>query len=125
MPPRKSSTNDIDELLKLAEQPTVVKTKSNPEIDKFILECKIVPGTKRIATYIIYYRYCIWKKTRRISRRKFFNYFKTKFTKTRTDDGVGYLLSPKGFDLSPISFFKARAHLRKEKDEKKAKVEKK
>jgi len=113
---------EIDKLLEIASQPKerkVKKQKTNPEIDEFINIHTITEGTKRIPSYIVYYRYYLWKKIRLINRKKFFNYFKTKFTKTKTDDGIGYLLNPKGFDLTPEGFFRARAFLRKERDEQK------
>jgi len=113
--------DDIDKLIELAEKPKEKKvkpTKINPEIDSFISESGITSGKKKIPSYIIYYRYSAWKKTRLIPRLKFLNYFKTKFEKTKTVDGIGYLLNPKGFDLTPQGYFRARAFLRKERDEK-------
>jgi hypothetical protein len=121
--PRNLNNKDIDQLLELANQPAEkkVKVKKTPawhtEIDQFITECNIDNGKTRIPSYIVYYRYVLHKKIRLIPRLKFLRYFKTKFEKTRTVDGIGYLLSPKGFDLSPQFFFKARAFLRKEQDE--------
>ena len=118
------STDDIEKLLEIASQPKkekVKEKKTNPEIDSFIEEMGIKSGKKRVPTSIIYYKYYLWKSTRLIPRQKFFNYFKTKFEKTRTDHGVGYFLNAKAFDLSPVGFFKARAFLRKERDEKKEK----
>lgn len=117
------SLNDlhIDDLLKIASQPSVKKVKkpkTNPEIDKFISENQIISGRRRIPTYIIYYRYFLWKQTRLIPRRKFLEYFKTKFEKVQTIDGVGFLLNPKGFDLTPGGFFRARKLLRDEKEKK-------
>jgi hypothetical protein len=118
---RPNLLDNIDELLDIASQPKKRKNKEikqNPEIDSFISEQDITSGKKRIPTSVIYYRYYLWKQIRLISRQKFFSYFKTKFEKTRTDHGIGYLLNPKGFDLSPVGFFRARAFLRKERDEK-------
>lgn len=121
---RPTSTTNIDKLLELASQPKaekVKKPKENPEIDKFILENNITSGKKRIPSTIIYYKYYLWKQTRLIPRRKFFNYFKTKFEKTQTDHGIGFLLNPKEFDLTPAGFFRARAFLRKQREEEKSK----
>lgn len=120
VPPK--SQNEIDKLLEIATKVTPVKVKkpkTNPEIDQFIQELKIIAGKSKVPTSIIYYHYFAWKKIRLISRKKFLSYFKTKFEKTRTDHGIGYLLNPKPFDLSPQGFFKARALLRRERDERK------
>lgn len=107
---------DIDKLL---EQATAAPTvKPILEIDQFIVDKKIASGHKRVPTYVIYYTYFLWKKHHLVSRNKFFKYFKTKFKKTRTDHGVGYALNAKSFDLTPQGFFLARAHFRKERDEK-------
>lgn len=129
MPPRNlNKLDNIDKLLELAGQPKEkkVRVKKTPafhiEIDNFVKECNVSPGKGRIPTYIIYYSYYLHKNIRLIPRNKFFTYFKTKFEKTRTEDGVGYLLNPKGFDLTPQGFFKARAFLRKERDEAKKKA---
>jgi len=116
-------TNNIDKLLEIAAQEIEakpVKKKTNPEIDSFIEATNIKSGKKRVPSYVIYYYYYLWKQTRLIPRRKFFDYFKTKFEKTRTDHGIGFLLDPKPFDLSPGGFFKARAFLRKEREESKS-----
>jgi hypothetical protein len=121
---KRKSTDNIEALLEIATRPKPIKVKKikiYPDIDQFILEEKIVSGKKKIPTYMVYYRYFLWKKTRLVNRRKFLNYFKTKFEKTHTTDGIGYYLSPTGFDLTPIGFFKARAFLRKERDEQKKK----
>ena len=115
-----SYDEDIEKLLELAkDQPAKPKPiKANPEIDSFIAECKVTSGSKKIPSYIVYYQYVIWKKNYRlVSRAKFLAYFRTKFEKVQTDDGIGYRLNPKGFDLTPQGFFKARALYRKEKDE--------
>jgi hypothetical protein len=118
----KSITDNLDKLLDIASRPKPVKVKkvkTYPCIDEFIAANKIKSGRTRVPTYIIYYHYFLWKNTRLVKRKQFINYFKTKFEKTRTIDGVGFLLSPTGFDLSPTGFFKARAYLRKERDEQK------
>jgi len=114
--------DDLDKLLELASAKPKVQEKkpqSNPEIDKFIQELNILAGKKKVPTYVVYYSYYLWKKTRLIPRRKFINYFKTKFEKIKTDDGIGFLLNAKSFDLTPQGFFKARALLRKEQHEQK------
>jgi len=119
---RQNLTDDINKLLEIASQPKpekVIKKKENPEIDSFIIENEIKTGKTRVPTSIIYYKYYLWKNIRLIPRQKFFRYFQTKFDKTKTDHGVGYLLDGKQFDLSPVGFFRARAFLRKERDEKK------
>lgn len=121
---QRNSNEDIDKLLEIASAPKVRKVKpikTNPEIDKFIADSVILPGKTRVPTYMVYYRYYLWKKIKLVPRLKFINYLKTKFEKTRTDDGVGFLLNPKGFDLTPQGFFRARAHLRRERDEKQKK----
>lgn len=116
---------DVDKLLEIVTAPRKVKpSKAYPEIDQFILETNVTVGKRRIPTHIIYYTYAMWKKTRLVPRLKFINYFKTKFTKVKTDHGIGFLLSIKGFDLSPQGFFKARAFLRKERHEKELKKKK-
>lgn len=123
MPRNKSPNNiDLDKLLELAVTPKVKKVKPKktyPEIDTFISEFKIEAGKKKIPTYIIYYKYYLWKQQARIPRLKFITYLKTKFQKIKTDDGMGFLLNPKPFDLTPQGFFKARAILRRERDERK------
>jgi hypothetical protein len=119
---RKSITDNLDKLLDIASRPKPVKVKkvkTYPCIDEFIEANKIKSGRTRVPTYIIYYTYFLWKNTRLVKRKQFINYFKTKFEKTRTIDGIGFFLSPTGFDLSPTGFFKARAYLRKERDEQK------
>lgn len=119
MVPHNSDDDEIAKLLEIASTPKKKITKTNPEIDDFIFENNILAGKKKIPSYIVYYRYFLCKKTReRIPRLKFLHYFGTKFTKTKTDDGMGYLLNPKGFDLTPQGFFRARAFLRKEKYDK-------
>lgn len=118
----KSPNNiDLDTLLDIASAPKLKKVKPKktyPEIDTFISEFKIEAGKKKIPTYVIYYKYYLWKKQARIPRLKFLQYFKTKFQKIKTDDGMGFLLNPKPFDLTPQGYFKARAILRNERDEK-------
>lgn len=110
------NSDDLTKLLEIAESKKVEEPKTNPEIDLFIKELQIKSGNKRIPTSIIYLEYYYWKKTHHISRQKFFNYFKTKFKKTTTDHGVGYLLDDKPFDISPVGFFRARALMRKERE---------
>lgn len=117
---RRISPDNIENLLELASKPIVKKVKKQkeyPEIDKFITENNITSGKKRVPSSIVYYKYYLWKQTRLIPSRKFFNYFKTKFEKTKTDHGIGFLLNPKDFDLTPIGFFRARAFLRKQREE--------
>jgi hypothetical protein len=121
LPKYKDDAEDIRKLLELASQPKqyrVKKQKTNPEIDNFISENNILSGKKRIPSYIVYYKYYLWKQKRLIQRRKFFDYFKTKFEKTRTIDGIGFLLSPKGFDMTPGGYFRARKLLREENEKK-------
>lgn len=122
MPQSNLPDKDVEILLEIASKPKVRKVrppKTYSEIDQFIQEVGVIAGRKKIPTYIIYYRYFLWKKSAPlIPRDKFFKYFKTKFEKCKTSDGVGYKISPKGFDMSPGGFFRARAQLRKEKDEK-------
>lgn len=117
----RNSDIDIEKLLELATKPKVRKVKElkpNPEIDKFILECNIETGKKKVSADIVYYRYYLYKNIRLIDRRKFFKYFSTKFQKARTNKDVTYLLNPKGFDLTPQGHFSARAFLRQEREEK-------
>lgn len=117
--------DEIDKLLEIAQSPK----KTKKEIDSFILDyitqCNILPGKKKIPTYIIYYHYSQWKKTRLKSRTFFFKNFALKFERTQVQHGAGYLLNPKPFDLTPTGFFKARAFLRKERHEKKKEKSKK
>lgn len=116
------NSDDIDKLLELANhRPKPAKLpKVNPEIDSFISQLKITSGKKRIHNSIIYHRYFTWKKSDTfIAKRSFFDYFSTKFKKERTKDGLVYLLNPVVFDLTPQSHFRARAFLRKLKDERK------
>jgi hypothetical protein len=123
---RPNLLDNIDALLEIATKPKTRKLnipKQNPEIDKFIEECNIVSGKKKISTAIIYYRYYLHKHIRLIPRHKFFKYFNTKFEKVKTSDGMTYLLNPKGFDITPQGYFRARAYLRQEKDEKKKQKE--
>lgn len=121
---------DLDKLIELASKPKSRKVKAPkefPEMDKFFQECSILSGKKRIPAVIIYYRYFIWKKINLVNRKKFFNYFNSKFEKTRAGTGTVYLLSPKGFDLTPSGYFRARAFLRdiKEHEETKRKEKQK
>lgn len=122
VPKRSLDKLDLDALLNIASTPKVKKVKPKktyPEIDSFISEFKIESGKKKIPTYVIYYKYHLWKQTQRLPRLKFLQYFKTKFQKIKTDDGMGFLLNPKPFDLTPQGYFKARAILRRERDERK------
>lgn len=118
----KSRNNiDLDTLLNIASTPKLKKVKPKktyPEIDTFISEFKIEAGKAKIPTYIIYYKYYLWKQMARVPRLKFITYLKTKFQKIKTVDGMGFLLNPKPFDLTPQGYFKARAILRNERDEK-------
>ena len=67
---------EIAKLLELAkDQPAKPKPiKTNPEIDAFISECKIVAGTKKIPSYIVYYYYVIWNFNRSSELYRRYNY---------------------------------------------------
>ena len=115
-----SKLDDIDKLIELAEniKPVVKEPKTHPEIDEFIEYLKIKSGRKRVPSHIIYFHYYLWQPKRRVSRRTFITYFKTKFKQTKTDHGIGFFLDPRPFDLTPQGFFRSRAFMRKERDEK-------
>ena len=110
------SITDIDSLLNIASAPKPKKIKKeDPEVLNFINEVGIKSGKTRVPTYIIYYRYTLWKKNKLKTRKLFFKHFAIHFKKTQVHHGVGYLLNGDPFDLTPQGFFKARALLRKER----------
>lgn len=111
-----NSTDNIEELLKIAESGSEKVRFANTEVEKFIHECGITDGDTKVPTYTIYYHYYLWKnKKKTMSRRRFFLQFKKHFERIQTSDGKGYLLNSEPFDLSVEGFFKARALLRRER----------
>lgn len=114
---------EIEKLLSLASKPKKQKAKKekkeNPDVINFINELGIKAGKKTVPTYIIYYRYSEWKKTKLLARTPFFKQFKKHFQQKQIVGGVGYALDPKPFDLTHLGFFKARALLRRERHERK------
>ena len=123
--------DNIEALMDIAEKKPAKSEKpikfEDTEVEKFIYECNISEGDKKISTYTIYYNYYVWKKNKRklMTRRAFFLQFMKHFKNIPTDDGRGYLLNEDPFDLTAEGFFKARSLLRRERHARKQKIQKK
>jgi len=121
---------ELQKLLEIAERPKATKTKEvivrDTDVERYIKKCKIASGETFVANEIIYHHYWRSKSRDRITRAAFFKRFAKYFKRTDTSKGRGYMLDPEPFDLSVEGFFKARALLRKERnDRQKSKKENK
>lgn len=128
VPPNSQNDQDeIDQLLAIVDRPRREPRYKihDQQVDRFIKEVGVKAGTTRIPAYIIFYTYFVWKGYNRRTRLSFFRVFGKLFQKTQVFKSVGYLLDPKPFDLTPEGFFKARALLRRERNDSKRKKEKK
>lgn len=115
------SDKELEELLKIASSTPSSKARKTTSVDTFISKFQIKSGTSKIPNHIIYYKYCMWKKTNRESKNWFFRSFSSNFESGRGPNGRYYLLDPEPFDLSMEYHFKARAFLRKQRSAKKEK----
>lgn len=95
----------VQELMELAKNPIKEdEFKKLPPAKRFVLSADIQPGKEKIPAALIYDRYEAWAKTHKIkpvSMAKFFTELKLYFDKIRYEKGFAYLMSPKGFNLSP------------------------
>lgn len=95
----------LEQLMEIAKNPLPEDEYKNlPPVKRFIIADGLQQGTEKIPAALIYDRYLTWakyNKLRPVSNSTFFKEFKLNFTKVRTQTGFAYLLSPKGFDLSP------------------------
>jgi len=117
--------DDIDSLLEIVESSKERVKFEDTDVEKFIREKGIKEGSIRISSSVIYYDYFLWKNKRNYrNRRMFFKQFNKHF-KTKPYQGeVTYLLDGDSFNLSKEWYFKARAFLRRERDEQQRKKEK-
>jgi hypothetical protein len=122
------NNDEIEKLLEIAERterrPSKYKTKDG-QVDRYIEENNIKAGKTRVPGYIIYFHYFTWKEYNRRSRQSFFRAFGKFFEKTQIQHGTGFFLDPAPFDLTPEGYFKARALLRRERNDVKREKQKK
>lgn len=115
----------IEELLTIAESGDGVSYSSNrkTDVDNYIRKFNINAGNDKIPAHIIYYHYRQWRKRNYISRRYFFKLFGKVFD--RHNGQAFYHLDGDIFDTSLEGSLKARVFLRKERDAKRKRDEKK
>lgn len=109
--------NELDKLMKIATSSNKPIKHDNPEVLRFIEECGIKSGTKKIYTFMLYYRYYQWSDNKKkvLGRTAFFKETVKHFDRKRDVDGNVYLLNEEPFDLSTDGYFAARALMRREK----------
>ena len=94
-----------EQLMQIAKHPIKEdEYKKLPPVKRFIVSDKLEDGKEAIPAALIYDRYVKWcniYKLKPLSIPQFFKEFAKHFNKVRLQKGNGYILSPKGFDLSP------------------------
>lgn len=123
-------SNKLDELLEIARHKTKkpIKKQKLGEVQKFITEFEVKPGTQKVPPSIIYMYYEDWRpqsKTK-LSKVKFFLEFSKHFEKTV--DGYNrtfYLLEEGIFDTSLEMRQRAATRVNNEKEKTKKKNNKK
>ena len=105
----------IDELLELAESNNESIDSSKPtDVDNYIKKFKITAGVDLVPSYIIYYHYRQWRKTKYMRKTHFFHKFSEIFERKNTQPK--YYINAEPFDMSLEGSLKARVFLRKERD---------
>lgn len=109
--------SELEELLALAESDTATnKPRKKNHVDYYIKKFGIESSdTEKVANLIIYRHYAMWRKRNRLSRIGFFREFSKFFDRTQDNTTRYYKIAAEPFDTSQEGMFKARTHLRKEK----------
>lgn len=115
---KKVSEMTLEELAQLAKTPlkedeTLAKL---PVIRRFIIQDELENGDYKVPAVLIYDRYKDWCQSNQMQIKgyvAFFKEFKHYFKRVQQRDGIFYILSPKGFDLSPQKLLEAKATFRK------------
>lgn len=108
----------VEELLQLAQKPLEntfdkrLETAVGP-VKYFIISDGLKDGTEKIPSSHVYARYIKWVKNNGnvdlLSIRDFSCELKKYFKRINRYDGVYYLMSPEGFDMSPHALQESRA----------------
>ncbi len=117
----------VDDLIKLVQgsaKPIVVDGPS--EAANFIFALNIRHGDTKIPAELIYFTYKQWKGWDKRPQPKpfFFRDFTKQFEKTRTNEGISYLLDPRPFDLSQEQFWLMKKDSREHRAKQKKKTTK-
>jgi hypothetical protein len=106
----------VEELMKLAlSSDEVVVMEGLTDSAKFIYELGLRPGDDKVSAQMIYHHYKQWKGEHYQPRAYFFRDFSKYFEKKIDENGVHYLIEPKGLDLSEDEWWRMRADLRRER----------
>lgn len=122
---------ELERLMEIAKNPIKDdEYKKLPPARRFMMSDGILAGDYPIPAMLIYDRYIKWcdaYKIKALDIVKFFKEFALYATKKLTRDGNFYLLSPKGFDLSPqyVELVRTRNWNKNAKEKKKVKKERK
>lgn len=126
-----SDEQDLQKLMDIAKNPIKDdEFKKLPPARRFMMSDGIQAGDYPIPAMLIYDRYLKWAdayKIKPLDRVKFFKEFALYANKKITRTGNYYLLSPKGFDLSPqyVELVKTRSGITNVKEKSKTKKERK
>ena len=99
------SERSVQELMEIAKNPIKDdEFKKLPPAKRFVSSAGIIQGTDKVPAALIYDRYLNWcesYKLRPVSLRTFFQEFKLYFDKVKYGNGFAYIMSCKGFNMSP------------------------
>lgn len=100
-----SEDKELLELMEIAKNPIKDdEFKKLPMVQRFMLSDDVQPGDYKIPASLIYDRYLQWAERFKVKPLNIVQFFKDLALyadKKSTSSGMFYLLSPKGFDLSP------------------------
>lgn len=125
-----SDEKELERLMEIAKNPIKEdQYKKLPPARRFMMSDDVQTGNYPIAAMLIYDRYMKWcdaYKIKPLDMVKFFREFALYATKKVTREGNFYLLSPKGFDLSPqyVELVRTRNWNKNAKQKEKTKVKK-
>lgn len=113
----------IEELLEIAESSTEqsINPLNEGAMKKYLNHFNITAGPNKVPSHIIYYHYRQWRKTNYMHNITFFKIFKNIFERDRYTSAY-YVDGP--FDTSLEGSLKARAYLRKDRNAKRKRKEK-
>lgn len=100
-----NKTLSVDELIELAKKPIKDdELKKLPPVKRFVVSSGIEEGSEKIPAILIYDRYLNWAKAykvKHLNKSMFFKELSLYFDKVRISKGFAYVMSPKGFNLTP------------------------
>lgn len=109
----------VEQLMEIAKHPIKEdEFKKLPPVKRFLTSEKIENGKDVIPAAAIYDRYLKWAslyKVKPVNQIKFFKELALYFNKKRIANGNAYILSSKGFDLSPEGLILANEKMKPKK----------